>query len=582
MAASTKVSDMCRLCGTDTLNVVRHHIFEGEGQVKKSAQKISECLPLHIAAEDPLPKNICGECSYKLDLMSDFREKAVKTDVMLVSLVEGVKPEIPDDDDDGPDHEIDNDFRSDTPVEQPEQQTEPEVLIKEEEAQQPQQPEKRPGRKAANKRPIQESDMEEEEEEAPAKKRGRKPKEKETAPAASATTSASTNPPKENTGEAASASTICSQKPCTSIDEKARRKTKMTKNPCDMCSKVFSTPEILNSHVLKCHCSTAMYQCTKCKDIVKAANLRDHRAQHGMVEPFSLQEIKDGTVRCEICNMEFGHNLIPHMLSTHDFQMYVKCIFCGSIFKDKKAFLVHVASHANSDTLVSSASIAALQKPKVTSKIPVRETQATHYCYICNVGFPSSNILSYHTATRHNIIQTPTFSVGKQTSDNNEAPNTHQSSVPTSDNKSPVAMHKCDRCCHYFRSAEALEEHQTKGSSRCKQHACCIVCKKHFPLKASLKNHQIHAHSPNFTQIINADYYVRPEFIKVECQESFPDELNWADRPFQQIIPENLSGEKQFSCSLCRKTFNSQRMLNLHTLMHQSVVFKAAQSAEIE
>ncbi|XP_065346254.1 zinc finger protein 107-like isoform X18 [Cloeon dipterum] len=260
MAASTKVSDMCRLCGTDTLNVVRHHIFEGEGQVKKSAQKISECLPLHIAAEDPLPKNICGECSYKLDLMSDFREKAVKTDVMLVSLVEGVKPEIPDDDDDGPDHEIDNDFRSDTPVEQPEQQTEPEVLIKEEEAQQPQQPEKRPGRKAANKRPIQESDMEEEEEEAPAKKRGRKPKEKETAPAASATTSASTNPPKENTGLRDPLKLyqciFCQQMFATAESLPIHIEMQHPKNmQCELCAMRFRSSATLDLHMVLTHSS---------------------------------------------------------------------------------------------------------------------------------------------------------------------------------------------------------------------------------------------------------------------------------------------------------------------------------------
>jgi hypothetical protein len=47
-----------------------------------------------VTEEDPLPKHMCGECAYKLDLFSDFRDKAVKTEVMLVSLVDGVKPEV--------------------------------------------------------------------------------------------------------------------------------------------------------------------------------------------------------------------------------------------------------------------------------------------------------------------------------------------------------------------------------------------------------------------------------------------------------------------------------------------------------
>lgn len=49
MAASTSVGDLCRLCGTDTLNIVRNAIFEGEGRVKKYALKISECLTLQVS-----------------------------------------------------------------------------------------------------------------------------------------------------------------------------------------------------------------------------------------------------------------------------------------------------------------------------------------------------------------------------------------------------------------------------------------------------------------------------------------------------------------------------------------------------
>jgi hypothetical protein len=40
--------DLCRLCGSDTLNTVQNRIFEGEGRVKKYALKISECLSLQV------------------------------------------------------------------------------------------------------------------------------------------------------------------------------------------------------------------------------------------------------------------------------------------------------------------------------------------------------------------------------------------------------------------------------------------------------------------------------------------------------------------------------------------------------
>jgi len=47
-----------------------------------------------VTEQDRLPKIMCGECAYKLDLLSEFRDKAVKTEHLLESLVDGVKPEV--------------------------------------------------------------------------------------------------------------------------------------------------------------------------------------------------------------------------------------------------------------------------------------------------------------------------------------------------------------------------------------------------------------------------------------------------------------------------------------------------------
>jgi hypothetical protein len=46
-----------------------------------------------VTEEDQLPKIMCGECSYKLDLLSDFKEKALETAIQLLSEVE-VKTEV--------------------------------------------------------------------------------------------------------------------------------------------------------------------------------------------------------------------------------------------------------------------------------------------------------------------------------------------------------------------------------------------------------------------------------------------------------------------------------------------------------
>jgi hypothetical protein len=43
---------------------------------------------LQVTEEDQLPKIMCGECSYKLDLLSNFREKAYKTETHLLFKVD--------------------------------------------------------------------------------------------------------------------------------------------------------------------------------------------------------------------------------------------------------------------------------------------------------------------------------------------------------------------------------------------------------------------------------------------------------------------------------------------------------------
>ncbi|XP_065346255.1 zinc finger protein 317-like isoform X19 [Cloeon dipterum] len=494
MAASTKVSDMCRLCGTDTLNVVRHHIFEGEGQVKKSAQKISECLPLHIAAEDPLPKNICGECSYKLDLMSDFREKAVKTDVMLVSLVEGVKPEIPDDDDDGPDHEIDNDFRSDTPVEQPEQQTEPEVLIKEEEAQQPQQPEKRPGRKAANKRPIQESDMEEEEEEAPAKKRGRKPKEKETAPAASATTSASTNPPKENTGL---------EPPC-----------KLLLYQCVFCNTLLASSELVRTHIEKLHPKTI--KCSFCDAKFRSESFlaehlhvceknRSEQPRPGVpllliVEPpreepppATKPVIKcsiDGEEisQCEICNKAFAgkdriNNLKDHMINVHEFDRPFKCSICGKSYRSKYALKLHIELHQEKTIPCDICGKKYVNDLTLRAHVRlVHGPQKYVNCNLCGETFACKNIAK-HKMKVHKDPKCMDY----------ECPHCAKKYNCFTQYKNHLLLHVnlitflCNFCGKGFNSKESLEVHMIPhlGEQKLK----CKVCHKRFTVSSILKKH---------------------------------------------------------------------------------------------
>ncbi|XP_068992679.1 uncharacterized protein [Neodiprion pinetum] len=62
--------DLCRLClMKDRVSVP---IFEGEGDVRQIFLKIAACLPVKVAREDKLPKKICDDCVYKVELLYQF------------------------------------------------------------------------------------------------------------------------------------------------------------------------------------------------------------------------------------------------------------------------------------------------------------------------------------------------------------------------------------------------------------------------------------------------------------------------------------------------------------------------------
>ncbi|XP_011502141.1 PREDICTED: zinc finger protein 845-like [Ceratosolen solmsi marchali] len=62
--------DLCRLCLVkDRVSVP---IFEDEGDVRQIFLKITACLPVKVSREDKLPKKICDDCVYKVELFYQF------------------------------------------------------------------------------------------------------------------------------------------------------------------------------------------------------------------------------------------------------------------------------------------------------------------------------------------------------------------------------------------------------------------------------------------------------------------------------------------------------------------------------
>ncbi|XP_076238965.1 uncharacterized protein LOC143182094 isoform X5 [Calliopsis andreniformis] len=74
--------DLCRLCLVkDRVSVP---IFEGEGDVRQIFLKIAACLPVKVAREDKLPKKICDDCVYKVELFYQFWNTTVNAEKQLL------------------------------------------------------------------------------------------------------------------------------------------------------------------------------------------------------------------------------------------------------------------------------------------------------------------------------------------------------------------------------------------------------------------------------------------------------------------------------------------------------------------
>jgi hypothetical protein len=105
---AASVGNKCRLCGVDTAKIQRTIIFAGdEEQRELYSQKIFDCLSLQVCdfffykiccfllllvfyqvlAGDYLPKFMCAGCTYKLNLLCEFKKNAEATESSLLAAV---------------------------------------------------------------------------------------------------------------------------------------------------------------------------------------------------------------------------------------------------------------------------------------------------------------------------------------------------------------------------------------------------------------------------------------------------------------------------------------------------------------
>ncbi|XP_058798734.1 zinc finger protein ZFP2-like isoform X11 [Phymastichus coffea] len=70
MSSPLDYLELCRLCLVK--DRVQVPIFEDDGDVNQIFLKIHACLPVKVSRDDKLPRKICSDCSYKLELFYQF------------------------------------------------------------------------------------------------------------------------------------------------------------------------------------------------------------------------------------------------------------------------------------------------------------------------------------------------------------------------------------------------------------------------------------------------------------------------------------------------------------------------------
>lgn len=73
--------DLCRLCLWRSSKLFP--IFSLEGELQGIPLKIEMFLPISVTREDVLPKLICSQCIYKLEMFSEFRNSCVRSEQLL-------------------------------------------------------------------------------------------------------------------------------------------------------------------------------------------------------------------------------------------------------------------------------------------------------------------------------------------------------------------------------------------------------------------------------------------------------------------------------------------------------------------
>lgn len=175
---------------------------------------------------------------------------------------------------------------------------------------------------------------------------------------------------------------------------------------CEVCSKMFKTLQILNTHKIT-HLtfeernkleSVKKYLCPICGKVLYSSSNRDaHVRGHSGETPF----------KCTVCDKGFKQKyLLSVHMSKHSDERPFKCEICGNCFKNQTQFSSHQLTHKLKDMEkqfeCKICGVKFRYKLNLTHHMKNIHLGIRNYkCDLCDQAFYTSNLMRQHKAKKH-------------------------------------------------------------------------------------------------------------------------------------------------------------------------------------
>lgn len=287
---------------------------------------------------------------------------------------------------------------------------------------------------------------------------------------------------------------------------------------CSECGQIFSNETNLWDHLQIEHRGLKPFSCPKCEKVFQMrSQVRIHMKVHQAKSSFD----------CAVCHESFPNRstLKSHQAVHSDVKMF-QCEHCGRCFTRKYLLTAHVRSHID-------------KKPRV------------YTCRVCGEdGFESLPKLLVHRRSMHQDVMLPLGSKKEK-------------------------LHKCEQCNKSFVGRVALKQHALSHTGELPH--VCEFCNKGFTQKRSLLLHRrTHTGEKPFECGECGKRFVQSAHLYAHHR------LHTGEKPYscsecgatfrlkdvRDSHQRKHTGERPFKCKVCDKSFRTSHSYYQHTWIH--------------